>query len=55
MGNAAPTFRLVSVVPRLGMRSALAQGLWLAFLAEVPVAGDDRTNVIASVFVGWTP
>ena len=51
----APTFTLVSVIPRAGMRSALAHGLWLAFLAEVPVAGDDRTNVIASVFVGWTP
>jgi hypothetical protein len=53
--EAAPTFTLVSVVPRAGMRSALAHGLWLAFLVEVPVAGDDRTNVIASLFLGWTP
>jgi len=37
------------------MRAALAHGLWMAFLAEVPVAGNDRTNVIASLFVGWTP
>ena len=51
----APTLTLVSVIPRAGMRWALAHGLWLAFLAEAPVAGDDRTNVIASVFVGWTP
>jgi hypothetical protein len=29
--------------------------VWVAFLAEVPVAGDDRTNVIASLFLGWTP
>jgi hypothetical protein len=50
-----PAVTLLSVTPRAGMRSALAHGLWLAFLAEVPVAGDDRTNVIASVFVGWTP
>ena len=51
----APTFALVTVAPRAGMRSALAHGLWVAFLAEVPVAGDDRTNVIASLFLGWTP
>jgi len=54
-GEVAPTFTLVSVIPRAGMRAALAHGLWMAFLAEVPVAGDDRTNVIASVFLGWTP
>jgi hypothetical protein len=51
----APTVTLIGITPRAGMRSALAHGLWLAFLAEVPVAGDDRTNVIASVFVGWEP
>jgi hypothetical protein len=51
----APTFSLVSVIPRVGMRAALAHGLWMAFLAEVPVAGDDRTNVLASVFLGWAP
>ncbi len=51
----APTFTLVSVIPRAGLRGALAHGLWLAFLAEAPVAGDDRTNVIASLFLGWTP
>jgi hypothetical protein len=53
--QAAPTFTLVTVTPRVGMRSALAGGLWLAFLAEAPVAGDDRTNVVASLFLGWTP
>lgn len=51
----APTFTLVTVIPRVGMRAALAAGLWLAFLAEAPVAGDDQTNVMASVFLGWTP
>ena len=51
----APTFTLMSVVPRAGVRGALAHGLWLAFLAEAPVAGDDRTNLIASLFLGWTP
>ncbi len=51
----APTFTLRSLIPRAGLRGALAHGLWLAFLAEAPVAGDDRTNVIASLFLGWTP
>jgi hypothetical protein len=51
----APSFTLVNVLPRAGMRAALAHGLWLAFLAEARMAGDDRTNVIASVFLGWTP
>jgi hypothetical protein len=51
----SPSLTLVSIIPRVGMRSALAHGLWLAFLAEAPVAGDDRTNVIASLFLGWTP
>lgn len=51
----APTFTLVSVIPRAGLRAALARGLWLGFLAEAPVAGDDRTNVIASLFLGWIP
>jgi hypothetical protein len=51
----APTFTLVTVIPRIGMRTALAAGLWMAFLAEAPVAGDDRTNAIASLFLGWTP
>jgi hypothetical protein len=51
----APTFTLLTLIPRVGMRTALAGGLWMAFLAEAPVAGDDRTNVIASLFLGWTP
>jgi hypothetical protein len=53
--EAAPTLTLVSVVPRAGLRAALAHDLWLAFLAEAPVAGDDHTNVVASFFLGWTP
>jgi hypothetical protein len=53
--EAAPSFALRTVIPRAGLRAALAHGLWMAFLAEVPVAGDERTNVIASLFLGWTP
>lgn len=53
--EAAPTFTLVSLVPRLGLRAAFSRGLWLAFLAEAPVAGQDGTNAVGSVFLGWTP
>ena len=51
----APTPTLSTVVPRAGLRAALRQSFWLAFLAEAPVAGADRTTVIASLFVGWSP
>ncbi len=51
----APTPTLLTIVPRAGLRAALRQSLWLAFLAEAPVAGTDRTNVIASLFLGWSP
>jgi hypothetical protein len=50
-----PTATLLTVVPRAGLRAALRRRLWLAFLAEAPVAGADRTNVIASLFLGWSP
>jgi hypothetical protein len=53
--EAAPTFALISLVPRLGLRAALSRGLWLGFLAEAPLAGQDHTNVVASIFLGWTP
>ena len=51
----APTPTLLTVVPRAGLRAALRQRLWLAFLAEAPVAGAERTNLIASLFFGWSP
>jgi len=51
----APTATLLTVIPRAGLRAALRRSLWLAFLAEAPVAGTDRTNLIASLFVGWSP
>jgi hypothetical protein len=53
--EAAPETKLVSLAPRVGLRAALRHGLSLAFLAEVPVAGTDRTNVAASLFIGWAP
>jgi hypothetical protein len=51
----APSPALLTVVPRIGLRAALRQSFWLAVLAEGPVAGADRTNLVASLFVGWSP
>ena len=52
----APVADLVALVPRAGIRGAVGRHhLWLAFLAEAPVAGFDRTNLMASGFLGWTP
>ncbi len=53
--EAAPEATLVTLAPRLGLRAALRHGISLAFLAEAPIAGTDRTNVAASLFVGWAP
>lgn len=54
-GEVAPAAALVAFTPRVGLRGTFQHGLWLAFLAEAPVAGDDPTQAIASLFVGWTP
>ncbi len=51
----APSYALVAVTPRLGLRAALRHGLWLAFLAEAPLGGTDPTQAVASLFAGWTP
>jgi hypothetical protein len=53
--EAAPSWHLVSAIPRLGARFALRRRFWTAILAELPVAGSDRTDVIASVFLGLAP
>jgi hypothetical protein len=51
----APSAALVAFTPRVGLRGTLRHGLWLAFLAEAPIAGDDPTQGVVSLFVGWTP
>ena len=51
----APAAELITVAPRVGLRGALRNGAWLAFLAEAPVAGTDQTQLVASLFAGWTP
>jgi len=53
--EAAPDPALRLLVPRAGLRGHLRHHLWLAFLAEAPVTGTDRTNLMASAFLGWTP
>jgi hypothetical protein len=53
--QAAPSPTLLTVVPRAGLRAALRRSLWLALLGEAPVAGTDRTNVVANLFFGWSP
>ena len=51
----APAFDLVTVVPRLGARFAVRRRFWGAALLEFPVAGSDRTDLIAGLFAGYTP
>jgi len=48
-----PTF--VTAVPRAGARFALRQRFWAAVLVELPVAGRDRTDLVASLFAGYAP
>jgi hypothetical protein len=51
----APEFYLATAVPRLGARFALRRRVWAAALLEFPVAGTDRTDLIAGLFAGYTP
>ena len=53
--EASPDWQLLSVNPRVGARFALRRRFWTAVLAEVPAAGSDRTDVVASVFLGLFP
>ena len=53
--EASPDWQLLSVNPRVGARFALRRRFWIAVLAEVPAAGSDRTDVVASVFLGLFP
>jgi len=50
-----PDPAFIAAVPRVGGRMALPRRFWAAALAEVPVAGRDRTDLIASLFLGFTP
>jgi hypothetical protein len=50
-GSPDPTF--LSLAPRLAARLALRSGLSFSLLAEAPVAGEDRTNLVVALFAGW--
>jgi hypothetical protein len=54
-GQLLPGALLVSLVPRAGARLALGRRLWLGPLVEVPVVGQDRTDLVASLFLGYAP
>lgn len=48
-----PDLALLTAGPRVSGRFALRHGLWLATLVELPVTGSDRTDLVASLFVGY--
>ena len=52
---AAPSFDLGTLAPRAGARFAVRRRWWTAVLVELPVAGVDRTDLIAGVHLGYTP
>ena len=47
----APTF--LTLAPRVAARLALRHGLSAAMLVEVPVVGEDRTDLVAAFYLGW--
>ena len=51
----APTPTFITAVPRVAARFALRHRVWLAVLVEVPIAGTDRTDLVASLFAGYSP
>jgi len=48
----APSFDLISLVPRVGARFAVRRRFWTAILVELPVAGSDRTDLIGGLYAG---
>jgi hypothetical protein len=51
----APDLDLITTVPRLGARFAVRGHFWTAALLELPVAGRDRTDLIAGLYAGYIP
>jgi hypothetical protein len=51
----SPDLGLLTLAPRVALRRALPRGLGLAMLAEVPVAGQDRTDLVIGLYLGWAP
>jgi hypothetical protein len=53
--RAAPDPRFLALEARAGVRMVRASGLSFAAIVELPFAGSDRTDFVASLFVGWSP
>jgi hypothetical protein len=53
--DASPTFALGTLVPRLGTRFTVHRRWWGAALVELPIAGTDRTDLIAGLYAGFSP
>jgi hypothetical protein len=51
--EASPDPTFLTLVPRVAARLALGSGLSFSLLAEAPVAGEDRTNLVVALFAGW--
>jgi hypothetical protein len=51
--DASPSFELGTLVPRLGARFSVRRRWWGAALVELPVAGVDRTDLIAGIYAGF--
>jgi hypothetical protein len=53
--QASPDPAFLTLAPRVAARLAMRRGLQAALLVEVPVVGQDRTDVIAAFTLGWAP
>jgi hypothetical protein len=51
----SPDPNFTSLAPRVSARFALRHQVWLAALVEVPLAGSDRTDLVAGLYAGWAP
>ena len=51
--EAAPDPTFLTLAPRVAARLATRRGLSFSLLAEAPVAGTDRTDLVVALFAGW--
>jgi hypothetical protein len=54
-GELTPDPAFLTLAPRVAFRRALPAGLQLAGLVEVPVVGQDRTDLVFALYLGWAP
>jgi hypothetical protein len=53
--QATPDPGFTTLAARAAVRFARRDGLALALVGEVPFAGSDRTDLVASILLGWAP